>query len=65
MRYFAPPNKIKKREKEEAEIRDQNITDAEELIAQLIEENELLKADLAEQIGDLQELTAEILEGGI
>lgn len=65
MRYFAPPNKIKKREKEEAEIRDQNITDAEELIAQLIEENELLKADLAEQIGDLQELTAEIIEGGI
>lgn len=46
------------------EQNDQNITDADELIAQLIEENELLKADLAEQIGDLQELTAELIEGG-
>ena len=65
MRYFAPPNAVKRRQKEETELRDQNITDAEELIAQLIEENEKLKIDLAEQIGDLQELTAEIIEGGI
>lgn len=64
MHAFGQGNLIKKRQKEETKAQDLNIADAQEVIAQLVEENNQLKEELATQIADLQEITAEIVEGG-
>lgn len=64
MHAFAQGNLIKKRQKAENALLDTNVSDAQEVIAQLVEENMKLKAELSEQITDLQEITVGIIEGG-
>lgn len=60
MHAFQQANSIQRRAKEESKLQDLNMTDAQELIARLMEEN----SALSEQVVDLQEIAAKLIEGG-
>lgn len=65
MHIFGQKNAARKRAAQEKAAQAANMQDAQELIAMLMEQNKNLAAEndeLKNQLGDLQELTATLIE---